>query len=106
MAKPAPTFEELRALRAAEWAERQKTASTLLADLHASIAAMPDVANAPNPDAQWTHPDIFCDGCAGKYFYPKRWVTVNGLRHRAELHCVGCGRVDTWDWATQQWMGG
>jgi hypothetical protein len=101
-----PTFEELKAQRQAEWKAAQTKAAKNLRELNAQIAAMPDVAGAPSPDIQWSHPDIFCGGCATKYFWVKRWVTVNGLRHRAELECVKCGRKDTWDWATQQFMGG
>lgn len=105
MATKPPTYEELKVQRAAEWSAAQAVAGKLMADLHAQIAAMPDVRDAPSPDVDWTHPDIFCAEDAGKYFRVKRWVTVNGIRHRAELVCSSCGHRDTWDWATQQWMG-
>lgn len=105
MSKP-PTYEELKAQRAAEWDAAQKTAATLLAQLHEQILKMPDVAGAPAQGSTWSNADIFCDNCASKYFTVVRWVTVNGVRYRTELDCQNCGRKDTWDWATQQWMGG
>lgn len=106
MSTKAPTYEELRAKAAEEWTAKQAIAGKMLADFHAQIAAMPDVRDTPSPDIDWSHPDIFCPVDAGKYFKVARWVTVNGRRHRAELVCTACGHRDTWDWATQQWMGG
>ena len=107
---PAParakTYEELSAERASEWAEKQKLAAKNLSDLHAQLSQMPDVREAPSPDLPWSHRDIVCPGqaCAGKEFYVTRWVTVNGVRHRAELKCLGCGFLGTWDWALTAWL--
>jgi hypothetical protein len=99
-----PTYEALRAQRAQEWAAAQVVAGALLRDLHEKIAAMPDVRDAPARDVEWSSRMIQCSACAWAYFFVTRWVTVNGLRHRAELECANCQRVDTWDWATKAWM--
>jgi hypothetical protein len=102
--KAPPTYEELAALRAEEWAAAQARAAKDLADYHAELAQMPDVRHAPELGATWSHPAIVCP-CGGTTFRVQRWNTVNGLRHRAELACVACPRVETWDWATMMWMG-
>lgn len=108
MATLEPTYEQLKLQRAQEWATAQAQAAQNLADVLDKIMKMPDVRDAPGPDSTYSHPDIFCPVDAGKYFSvpPNGWVTVNGVRHRAALICQSCGHKDTWDWATQQWMGG
>ena len=107
MAIPLPkTYEELRAERDVEWRSKQVIAQQQLKDLHETLIRMPDVRDAPSPDIEWSHPDIFCAEDAGKYFRVTRWVTVNGLRYRAEMVCSSCGHLDTWDWNDRKWMGG
>lgn len=105
MAKPKePTYQELVAMRQAEWAETQAIARGQLASLHAQIVAMPDVATPPAKDIPWSHHDISCMWCGVKNFYVVRWVTVNGRRHRTELRCIGCERSATWDWTEMVWI--
>jgi hypothetical protein len=101
--KPPATYEELTWLRANEWATAQATAAKTLAEQHALFASMPDVKGAPRPDIPWTHPDIVCP-CGGVVFLVPRWVTVNGLKYRAELACTECQRVDTWGWTEGAWL--
>lgn len=105
MATTEPTYEELRAQRQEEWRAAQAIVRKNLADLHAALAEMPDIRLAPSPDLPWSHEAISCLGCAGKSFSVKRWVSVNGVRYRAELKCLEatCGRVGTWDWTTIAW---
>ena len=98
-----PTYEQLRAERAREWSQTQARAAKALAELHASIRQEPDVRNPPDPSVPWCHRGIAC-GCGGTAFYCQRWVTVNGLRHRAELACCHCERVNTWDWGSATWL--
>jgi hypothetical protein len=97
------TYEQLAALRAEEWATAQRTMAKNIADLHASIVQMPDVAGAPGPNVPWSHPDIMCP-CGEMTFLVPRWVTVNGVRHRAELVCTGCKCTGTWDWSLKSWL--
>lgn len=106
MAELEPTYEELKQLRDTEWKTAQAIAQKQLADLQDSLMRMPDVVDAPSEHVQWSHLEVFCPKCAAKYFWVKRWVTVNGVRHRAEMVCASCGNKDTWDWATMKWMGG
>ena len=105
MATKVKSYEELRAERQQEWEGKQALRAKLLGDLHAMLAQMPDVRNAPSPDLPWSHPDISCPTDGGKEFRVVRWVTVNGIRHRAELRCLSDDTVATWDWATMRWMG-
>jgi hypothetical protein len=106
MSEKSPTYEELKSERAKEWAEKQAIAAKTLDSIHAGLQQMPDVRDAPSSDHAWSHPDIHCPGqaCAGKEFRVTKWVTVNGLRHRAELRCVHCGLSGTWDWNDRAWM--
>ena len=98
-----PTYEELRAERAREWAGAQAQAATALAELHGRLAAMPDVLHAPDPELPWSNREVACP-CGGGTFLVTRWVTVNGLRHRAELSCSTCSRLGTWDWSEKRWI--
>jgi hypothetical protein len=108
-----PTYQELLAERQQEWARAQAKAAADLKALHASIAKMPDVADAPAPGQPWGQPGIVCIGggrgdvpkpCGSEVFHVSRWVTCNGTRHRAELRCLGCGRLGTWDWESMSWI--
>jgi hypothetical protein len=99
-----PTYEDLAKARAAEWAASQATAAKAQADLQATILKMPDVAHAPSPDLPWQHPDLACAFCAEITFFVTRWVTVNGVRHRAELKCAACQSIGTWDWTDKRWL--
>jgi hypothetical protein len=101
--KPEPTYDELRAIRSEEWETAQKTAAKTLADFHALLAGMPDVKDAPATGVPWSHPEIMCP-CGETVFHVERWVTVNGVRHRTELTCTRCARVDTWDWTLKMWL--
>lgn len=67
------------------------------------LAQMPDVKGAPDTVTPWSHPAIAC-ACGGATFLVPRWVTVNGVRHRAELACQTCQRVGTWDWTDARWL--
>jgi hypothetical protein len=98
------TYEELRTLRAAEWAQAQATVVAEQAARHAMLQAMPDVRDAPDATMTWSHPDIACL-CGRGTFHVQRWTTVNGVKHRAELRCLACERIGTWDWADQAWCG-
>lgn len=106
--EPPPTYEQLRAQRAAEWEAAQALARRQFTDLVDTIMRMPDVADAPPPESEWSHAQLACPVCASKYFRirPRGWVTVNGIRHRVAVVCLGCEHHDTWDWATASWMGG
>jgi hypothetical protein len=104
MSTPEPTYQELAQARAVEWAATQKAAAQAQAQLQATILAMPDVANAPSPDLPWQHPDLACAFCAEITFFVTRWVTVNGVRHRAELKCAACQSIGTWDWTDKRWL--
>jgi hypothetical protein len=99
-----PSYQELAALRQEEWLAAQRKAEANIKALHASIAQMPDVKHAPAPTDVWGHPGIACAGCGSEGFNVTRWVTVNGVRHRAELKCLGCGKGGTWDWASKAWI--
>jgi len=102
--KAPPSFEELREKRAQEWARAQAIATQNMANLHAAIQRMPDVASAPSPDLPWSHPDLSCPVDGGQSFIVRKWVTVNGVRHRAECECTTCGTVSTWDWTDKMWL--
>ena len=104
MATKVKSYEELRAERQQEWEAKQALRATLLGDLHAMLAQMPDVRDAPSPDLPWSHKNICCRKCGAKEFYVTRYVTVNGLRHRAELKCLACEELATWDWTLMAWM--
>jgi len=104
MSKPPPTFAELAQQRAQEWAATQAVAAKAQADLQAAILAMPDVKGAPSPDVPWSHPTLACRVCATNMFSVTRWVTVNGVRHRAEVVCLACRTLGTWDWNTKVWL--
>lgn len=98
------SYEDLRALRAAEWARAQ---AAVVAEQEASrtrLLTMPDVRDAPDATRDWYHADVVCP-CGRATFHVQRWVTVNGVRHRAELRCLACARIGTWDWATRNWCG-
>ena len=96
------TYEDLRALRAAEWARAQATVVAEQEAARAHLLAMPDIRDAPDATMTWSHPSIACP-CGRGTFHVLRWVTVNGVRHRAELRCLGCTSIGTWDWATRDW---
>lgn len=98
-----PTYEEIRAERAKEWATAQSLAAKSLEKFHAEIASMPDVKNAPDSTRPWGHAGIEC-GCGSEGFRVTRWTTVNGVRHRAELVCLACQHVETWDWTEKKWL--
>ena len=98
------TFEELREDRAREWSVAQGKAAQALGELLAGIAKMPDVLAAPAQGVPWGHPGIACPHCGSEGFLCSRWVTCNGIRHRAELACLGCKVVRTWDWGTLRWL--
>ena len=99
------TYEELLAQRQREWQEKQQIAAKNLRELHERIAEMPDVKHAPDPDQPFEAKGVQCEQCTCKWFEVKRWVTVNGQRHRAELACLDCGHVSTWDWQLSEWLG-
>lgn len=99
----AKSYEELREERAKEWDAAQRKAQQNLADVYATVLKMPDVKDAPLDGVPWASAGIVCE-CSGTGFYVKRWVTVNGLRYRAELKCLGCHGHRTWDWTTKRWI--
>lgn len=104
MSQREPTYDELAAKRAEEWRVAQATAARGNAELHAKLLAMPDVSGAPSPDLAWSHHDLSCNTCGEQTFYVQRWVTVNGIRHRAEVRCASGGHVGTWDWNEKRWI--
>ena len=97
------SYEELAVERAREWSEKQAIAAKNLADHQAMLAGMPDVKSAPVIGDPWSHPAVVCR-CGETVFEVRRWVLVNGLKHRCELKCLGCDRVDTWGWAEGAWL--
>jgi len=98
-----PTYAELARERQREWAEAQTLAAKGLAELDERLRKMPDVASAPAVGSEWTNRDVRCR-CLGSVFRMRKWVTVNGVRHRAEVECLNCKTIGTWDWATSQWL--
>ena len=100
----AMTYDELKAKRAAEWNAAQGEAARRQAELYATLLKMPDVANAPSPEIPWSSPGIRCRACQTEVFRVARWVTVNGVKYRAELHCHACGEEATWDWTANRWV--
>jgi hypothetical protein len=99
-----PTYSELAHERQREWAEAQTLAAKGLAELDERLRKMPDVASAPAVGSQWEAPPGVICWCLSRLFRMRRWVTVNGVRHRAEVECENCKTVGTWDWATSQWL--
>jgi len=99
-----PTYAELAHERQREWAEAQTLAAKGLAELDERLRKMPDVAGAPAVGSQWEAPSEVRCRCLGSRFTMRKWVTVNGLRHRTEVQCLVCNLVGTWDWATAQWL--
>lgn len=105
MAEKIKTYQELAEDRAKEWAHKQALAAAEVRTLHAAIRAMPDVAQPPDQSQPWGENGIACaTGCGGTGFKVQRYVTVNGTRHRAELRCLGCGHVDTYDFDERRWL--
>jgi hypothetical protein len=98
------SYEDLRQQRADEWASAQRRAEASLSDLHAQIAKMPDVQNAPAPGQTWSERGVKCYHCLGEQFVVERYTTVNGTKHRAQLACVQCQRSETWDWGERRWL--
>jgi hypothetical protein len=98
------TYESLKAQAERDWARNTAEWQEGIKALHAAIAKMPDVVHAPTEADVFSHPDIACP-CGSRDFKCARWVTVNGVRHRAELHCRGCGAERTWDWGQRRWLG-
>lgn len=101
------TYEELQAKAAAEWQKKSAIAGRQVAEWMAQIQRMPDVLQAPEPGTPWAQDGIVCPACKSTGFTvpPRGWVTVNGHRHRTTLICLGCKKVDTWDWSTMAWLG-
>jgi len=100
----AKTFEELKAEREREWQAAQAKAAAALRAQQAQLQAMPDVATPPDPSIPWGHPGVACRKCRSAGFRVTRWVTCNGVRHRAELVCLGCTWRDTWDFTLKRWL--
>jgi len=99
-----PTFEELKAERAREWQDAQRRAAIDLDALREKLARMPEVHA---PDSPWdTRGEIVC-ACVGSVFRTeqRRWISVNGRKYRAELTCVACQAVRTWDFLESKWVG-
>jgi len=100
-----PTFDELQSKAAREWAERQKNVGRRLTEQASAFAQSPDVRMAPPPGEPWSHPDIGpCLACKGPSFFCTRWVTLAGVKYRAELVCTTCGARNTFDWASKSWL--
>ncbi len=103
MPEEQPSYEAMVAERAREWAEKQTIAARTLSALHAELAEMPDVKAAPAIGDPLSYQGVVCP-CGETIFEVRRYVLVNGLRHRCELKCLGCDRVDTWDWGSKAWL--
>jgi len=105
MAEKPKTFEELTQDRAKEWAQQQARAAREIEAFQAEVKQMPDVAHPPDPRQPWGEDGIACaQRCGSEGFKVRRFVTVNGHRHRAELVCLGCGDVGTWDFNENRWL--
>lgn len=64
---------------------------------------MPDVVNRPMKGASIMLPGVLCpEGHA--LFTVERHVTVNGVKHRTELHCQNCAHKGTWDYTNNEWV--
>jgi hypothetical protein len=105
MAEQRPkTYEELKREREREWEAAQAKAATALAEQQAEMKKMPDVAHPPDPRQPWGDEGVACRACGGEGFKVLRFVTVNGHRHRAEVKCLGCGWIDTFDFGDRRWL--
>lgn len=105
MAEKVKTYQELAEDRAKEWAQKQAVAAAEARTIQTALRAMPDVAHPPDPAQPWGEDGIACStGCGGTGFKVQRWTTCNGTRHRAELRCLGCGDVNTWDFGDKRWL--
>ena len=96
-------YAELYAQRQQEWALAQAKAQANLEEQQKALLAMPDVKHAPEVDQKWGSPRVV-HPCGNTTYLVRRWVLVNGQRHRAELFCLQCERADTWDWGEGRWL--
>ena len=99
------SYDELMAVAQAHWSKVQALREQRLNDLHDELSKMPDVANAPKKDEPWNDCKIRCFDCDKEtMFHVERWVTVNGQRHRAELQCLDCKKIGTYDFVDSIWL--
>lgn len=73
-------------------------------EMQKKLQDMPDVRMRPEPEQTWGHPGIK-HRCGGVKFKALRWVTVNGIKEKAELLCLKCKQTETWDWLSKTWIG-
>ena len=104
MSRRAPTYEEMRAQRAKDWAKSSAAFSRNLSASAAAIMAAPDVAHAPVKGQPYAHEDLACPKCAFRSFVMDTWVTVNGVRYRTWLLCEGCHEEVVYDWTVRRWI--
>ena len=97
------SYEELRADRAREWREVQEKRMRYWDEERRKISMMPDVKDRPMKGASVMWPGIECPDGHG-LFTVERYVTVNGVKHRAELHCQACEHKGTWDFTNNEWV--
>lgn len=99
------SYGSLKAAREQEWAQRQAVAAQQIRDLQAHLRTMPDVLTAPHVGTRWSDPEVLCPECNDSQFIVRIWNLVNGVKYRAELGCLGCDRIMTWDWPSRSWIG-
>ena len=101
-----PTYDELAAERRREWERAQRVAADQNDAERARISQMPDVVNRPNPAIPWSFQGLVCPtpDCGGTAFYVPKWVTINGVKYRAEVVCTMCKKYAVWDWNERKWI--
>jgi hypothetical protein len=98
-----PSYAELYAQRQREWADKQALAEQRLREDQKRLMEMPDVRSAPEIGDERVLKQVPCQ-CGGRAYGVRRWVLINGIKHRAELACMACGFVGTWDWGEGRWL--
>ena len=98
------SYEELKTNLDNKWKSTQTKRAELISEMNQQIDQMPDVLNAPRAGEAWQVDDVKCNKCEGILFKVIRYVTINGLKHRAELECMECEVNAVYDFNEGKWL--
>ena len=100
------TFEELKVNFEQKWKSIAEKRAELFWEMNKQISQMPDVLQAPQKGEKWQFNGMTCHRCKGEIFTVREYVTINGIKHRAELECddQDCKFRGVYDFNEAKWL--